>query len=376
MTAYSLILLLRLVFLQIMGLLVTFFILIKYIADQLFSGVFFFSWDNDPVDLETFQVPTGYNLTTMYAFLDPLTYFNKFIYVSKNFNSSTGLYFTASISGVSFDRTGGTGVGCDKLSKLFSTVCLQCTTPNILYKNKCYVSCPTSATAISYGINSYCISCHHSCTSCTTSKKYSRLLCDTCNSGSGFSLLSPLGCICSITYNEYNKQCSAAINLVTKCPAKYNVYDYDYLCKYQCPPETFQYFDYANQTFAALSSSTSGYDPAADCVRDMNQMHFSLGSPGLPLPASTADHSTLAQTEFTMSFWLFLDSVISTSAGTYTTFVAAFNQISISQKNTAPSYLTMTLYMTSPTELDSLPSPAPYCASPPGPTCLAGKFEY
>jgi hypothetical protein len=337
------------------------------LANVEFSGVFFFSWNNEAVDVESFQLPAGYSLKTMYSYIDPSTYFNKFVYVSTNNNATTGIYFTASIAGVSFDRTGGTTGTCDKLSKLFTTVCLKCPTGKLLYKNQCYSSCPTSSTSISLGLNSYCISCHHSCLTCNSLKQYSRFLCDFCNTG---FTLSSLGCNCGSGNNEYNKVCSAASNFVTKCPSKYNIYDYDFVCKYQCPPDTFQYFDYTSQTFAALSSTTSGYDPALDCVRDTNAMHFALGSPGLQLPAN-GNHSSLAETEFTISFWLFLDTPILASTSTYTTFVAAFNQISISQKNTAPSYLTMTLYMSSPTELDSIPNPAPYCTG--GGTCLIGN---
>lgn len=72
-----------------------------------------------------------------------------------------------------------------------------------------------------------------------------------------------------------------------------------------------------------------------------------------------------------MSFWVFLESEIPITADlTYTTFIGAFNQISISQRNNAPSYLTMDLWMASPLELE-MNSPT-YCTGTA--TCLGGIF--
>lgn len=82
---------------------------------------------------------------------------------------------------------------------------------------------------------------------------------------SPFNSIPNAGCICSVGNNEFNEGCTVSTNVQQKCPPQYNVFDNDLICKYQCPAESYQYFNYLTTNLDLLNQTTSGFNPSTQC---------------------------------------------------------------------------------------------------------------
>jgi len=318
----------------------------------------------------------------MVDYLDYPTSMYRFIFLSNYLNTDIGLFFTTSMDGIPFSGSGQAGTNCELISNLDPNVCLMCqSNPKYyLFKHKCYPSDCLMTPVASFevdddGMYPYCYPCHHSCAACDNSKAYSRAKCnkfgDDFDCASGYQS-NVIGCICDPGNVEYDENCSPGNNNIhTKCQTKYNVLDFDKVCKLQCPADSFLDFEYTSNSQSSITWQISGYDDAVQCRKDVYYLDFDAAYTGIKLPAPP-DRDQLVYDEFSVSFWIYLDQPLTPAPTvTTTTLASMFDQVNIIHKHTAPQHITMIFTMVNKNlELVLSTTPAAYCSSA---ACLASN---